>query len=119
MSLNSFKTFNLTPNATVKIFDTRDWMLIAVEKKTAGVVVIGDQDNLGPVDQGRGVQLPNAGTVWYQLLGPRSSLYLFAETEESVTLSAVNLPFILGLVNDIIKALSDLATGRPIKLPGC
>lgn len=87
------RTIITEPGVTSLILQPTSPILVAINKITAGTVLIGTLPTLAPISQLNGIQLLT--TVRYLLLMPGDVLYIYANSIEEVSLSTHNLAALL------------------------
>lgn len=107
---------------SIELINTQeDWYLFKVKKETTGQVVIGESQELLPVDSGRGVGIMD--DEWTDMvLSPGTILFAAAPTEESIAIVEQIIPlrqifealYSLPQMVDLLKAMKAFGGNRPV-----
>ena len=105
-----------SPTAEELINTQSDWVLLQLKKEGAGAVVIGENQELLPVDSGRSIELME--DTWTSvLLEPGTIWYVASPANEKIAVIQQNLPAgvfqIPSLLQRMVIALEKLAGTAP------
>lgn len=100
-----FRPVNTTPE---QLIDTKEeWYYFQIKKESSGQVVIGESQELLPVNSGRGIAI--MADVWTSmLLSPGTILYMASPTDETVAILEQILP-----IGQLLKLFGSLGAISP------
>jgi hypothetical protein len=115
---NIFKTTFTVAGRTILLLQPTAPTLVSVVKHTSGIVVFGKDPELGPIASGKGVQATSEPR-YFILNANIDALYVFAESEESISFIASPLDalFMLARPEPVVAGVAPAPSTQPVALP--
>jgi len=100
--------FTIADGRTRLMYSAETWIKVRLLLETAGPVVVGQRENLGPPISGQGRLLPTGLEVWFTI-PPGQRLYIAANTVDRVAFVVERIPFGQQILHQIAEAPAAMA----------